>query len=36
MKICSSVATPPNLQEWNNRAQKFDDLKDSVSIIPVN
>ncbi|XP_017242544.1 uncharacterized protein LOC108214841 [Daucus carota subsp. sativus] len=30
-----NVATPPNLQEWNNRAQKFDDLKDSVRIAMV-
>ncbi|KAK1354293.1 CTP synthase [Heracleum sosnowskyi] len=29
------VAATPNLQEWNNRAQKFEDLKDSVRIAMV-
>ncbi|PWA34611.1 hypothetical protein CTI12_AA617390 [Artemisia annua] len=29
-----SVATPPNLQEWTTRAETFDNLTNSVSIMP--
>jgi len=43
MKLCwlmglyiyFSVATPPDLQEWTNRAQTFDNLTNSVSIFGI-
>lgn len=34
--FCFSVANPPNLQEWNERAETFDNLTNSVSAIPLN
>lgn len=33
--FCFSVANPPNLQEWTDRAETFDNLTNSVSTIPL-
>ncbi|KAF6166290.1 hypothetical protein GIB67_008718 [Kingdonia uniflora] len=32
---CVSIAAPPNLQEWTNRAETYDNLTDSVRIALV-
>lgn len=34
--FCCSVANPPNLQEWTERAETFDNLTNSVSYMLHN